>query len=257
MSTRQANAPTAAADDFLPSQILQAIGQSFALTALIMLPGARYRPGRGLRRSGGRKTPLVGDEIRVGQSPYLSPRLMTSINSSILRRCSRHNACCVTAKFVRNVRVGSMLLKKSQIARRQFSCCKKSGRRPPIDVAPITLPRSPASLSSGNEVPHIFTVVQDRDFVIEYRYGYNRLDRLAEVAAELVDLKVDVLVTVGTLAPLALKRATSTIPIVLTSGGDPVGSGLVDSLARPGGNVTGLSLMVPDLGGVLRGCLTA
>jgi putative ABC transport system substrate-binding protein len=65
------------------------------------------------------------------------------------------------------------------------------------------------------------------DFVIEYRYGDNRPDRLAEVAAELVDLKVDVLVTVGTLAPLALKRATSTIPIVLTSGGDPVGSGLV------------------------------
>ena len=92
-------------------------------------------------------------------------------------------------------------------------------------------------------------LVQDRDFVIEYRYGDNRPDRLAEVAAELVDLKVDVLVTVGTLAPLALKRATSTIPIVLTSGGDPVGSGLVDSLARPGGNVTGLSLMVPDLGG--------
>src|SRR5438309_11197395 len=50
-----------------------------------------------------------------------------------------------------------MLLKKSQIARRQFSCCKKSDRRPPIDVASITLPRSPASLSAGNEVPHIFT----------------------------------------------------------------------------------------------------
>src|SRR6266581_4547374 len=79
-------------------------------------------------------------------------------------------------------------------------------------------------------------MVQGRDFVIEYRYGDNRPDRLAEVTA-------------GTLAPLALKRVTSTIPIVLTSGGDPVGSGLVDSLARPGGNVTGLSLMVPDLGG--------
>jgi hypothetical protein len=92
-------------------------------------------------------------------------------------------------------------------------------------------------------------LVQDRDFVIEYRYGDNRSYRLAEVSAEHVDLKVDVLVTVGTLAPLALKRATSTIPIVLTSGGDPVGSGLVDSLARPGGNVTGLSLMVPDIGG--------
>jgi putative ABC transport system substrate-binding protein len=92
-------------------------------------------------------------------------------------------------------------------------------------------------------------LVQGRDFVIEYRYGDNHPDRLAEAAAELVDLNVDVLVTVGTLAPLALKRATSIIPIVLTSGGDPVGSGLVKSLARPGGNITGLSLMVPDLGG--------
>ena len=91
-------------------------------------------------------------------------------------------------------------------------------------------------------------LVQERDFVVEYRYGDNNPGRLAEVAGELVALKVDVLVTVGTLAPLALKRATSTIPIVLTSGGDPVGSGLVESLARPGGNVTGLSLMVPDIG---------
>jgi putative tryptophan/tyrosine transport system substrate-binding protein len=91
-------------------------------------------------------------------------------------------------------------------------------------------------------------LVQGRNFVIEYRYGDNRPDRLAEAAAELVGLKVDVLVASGTLAPLALKRLTSTIPIVLTSGGDPIGSGLVDSLARPGGNVTGLSLMVPDLG---------
>jgi len=92
-------------------------------------------------------------------------------------------------------------------------------------------------------------LVQGRDFVIEYRYGDNRPDRLAEAAAELVGFKVDVLVASGTLAPLALKRVTSTIPIVLTSGGDPVGSGLVDSLARPGGNVTGLSLMAPDLAG--------
>jgi putative ABC transport system substrate-binding protein len=80
-------------------------------------------------------------------------------------------------------------------------------------------------------------------------YAENRLDRLPELASELLRLKVDVIVADGTLAPLAAKRATSTIPIVLTSAGDPLGSGLVTSLARPGGNVTGLSLMQSDVGG--------
>jgi putative ABC transport system substrate-binding protein len=69
------------------------------------------------------------------------------------------------------------------------------------------------------------------------------------LAAELVHLKVDVIVTDGTLAPLAAKQATSTIPIVMAPAGDPLGSGLVASLAHPGGNITGLSLMAPDLGG--------
>jgi putative ABC transport system substrate-binding protein len=72
---------------------------------------------------------------------------------------------------------------------------------------------------------------------------------LADLATELVGLKVDVIVTGGTLGPLAAKNATSTIPIVMAVSPDPVGSGLVASLARPGGNVTGLSYMAPDLGG--------
>jgi putative ABC transport system substrate-binding protein len=72
---------------------------------------------------------------------------------------------------------------------------------------------------------------------------------LPALAAELVHLKVDVIVTDGTLAPLAAKQATSTIPIVMAPAGDPLGSGLVASLAHPGGNITGLSLMAPDLGG--------
>ena len=85
--------------------------------------------------------------------------------------------------------------------------------------------------------------------VFERRYAENRLERLPELAADLVRLKVDVIIAGGTLAPLAAKRATSTIPIVMTAPGDPVGSGLVASLARSGGNVTGMSLMGPDLGG--------
>jgi putative ABC transport system substrate-binding protein len=91
--------------------------------------------------------------------------------------------------------------------------------------------------------------IEGKNIVFESRYGENRLDRLPDLAAELARLKVDVIVAAGTLAPLAAKRATTEIPIVMTSCGDPLGSGLVASLARPGGNVTGLSLMVPDLAG--------
>ena len=74
-------------------------------------------------------------------------------------------------------------------------------------------------------------------------------DRLSQPRSELVRLNVDVIVAIGTPGPLAAKRATSAIPIVMAAAGDPLGSGLVASLARPGGNVTGMSLMAPDLGG--------
>jgi putative tryptophan/tyrosine transport system substrate-binding protein len=91
--------------------------------------------------------------------------------------------------------------------------------------------------------------IESKNFVIEERYSENRLDRLPALVEELVRLNVDVIVAAGTLAPLAAKKATATIPIVMTSAGDPLGAGLVASLALPGGNVTGLSLMAPDLGG--------
>jgi putative ABC transport system substrate-binding protein len=91
--------------------------------------------------------------------------------------------------------------------------------------------------------------IEGKNVVFERRYAENRLERLPELAAELVRLNVDVIVAIGTLGPLAAKRATSTIPIVMTAAGDPLGTGLVASLARPGGNVTGMSLMAPDLGG--------
>ena len=91
--------------------------------------------------------------------------------------------------------------------------------------------------------------VEGKNLTFERRYAEDRLDRLAGLAAELVSLKVDVIMAAGTLAPLAAKRATSTIPIVMMSAGDPVGSGLVAGLAQPGANVTGMSLMAPDLGG--------
>jgi putative ABC transport system substrate-binding protein len=91
--------------------------------------------------------------------------------------------------------------------------------------------------------------IEGKNFVFEHRFANDQLDRLPELAAELVRLNVDVIVTGGTLAPIAAKRATAKIPIVMQNAGDPLGSGLVTNLARPGENVTGLSLMAPDLGG--------
>jgi putative tryptophan/tyrosine transport system substrate-binding protein len=91
--------------------------------------------------------------------------------------------------------------------------------------------------------------IEGRTVAIEYRYGEGRTGRFAEIAAEFVALKVDVIVTSATVPALAAKQATSTIPIVVAAANDPVGTGLVASLARPGGNVTGFSLQVTDLAG--------
>jgi len=91
--------------------------------------------------------------------------------------------------------------------------------------------------------------IDGRTIAIEYRWGEGRSGRLAEIAAELVRLKVDIIVTGGTAAVIAAKQATSVIPIVFGVAGDPVGTGLVASLARPGGNVTGLSNQSTDLAG--------
>jgi len=90
---------------------------------------------------------------------------------------------------------------------------------------------------------------EGKNVMIEYRYADGQLDLLPALASELVQLKVDVIVTSATSGVLAAKQATSTIPIVFTALGDPVGSGLVASLARPGGNVTGLSILATELSG--------
>ncbi len=91
--------------------------------------------------------------------------------------------------------------------------------------------------------------VEGKNVSIEYRYAEGRHDRIPDLTAELVRLKVDIIVaTIGTDA-LAAQKATRTIPIVMAASGDPVASGLVESLARPGGNITGLSQMAPELAG--------
>jgi putative tryptophan/tyrosine transport system substrate-binding protein len=91
--------------------------------------------------------------------------------------------------------------------------------------------------------------IEDRTIAIQYRWADGRSERYVEIAAEVVQLKVDVIVAAGTEVAAAASRATSSIPIVFPAAGDPVGNGLVASLARPGGNVTGLSNERTDLAG--------
>ena len=91
--------------------------------------------------------------------------------------------------------------------------------------------------------------VDGSNIAIEYRWAEGRGERYAEFAAEFIRRKVDVIVTAGTPAIIAVKKATSEIPIVFAAAGDPVGTGLVASLARPGGNLTGLSNQQTDLAG--------
>ena len=88
--------------------------------------------------------------------------------------------------------------------------------------------------------------IEGKNLVIEWRYADGVLERLPDLAAELVRLKVDVIVTAGTPATSAAQKATATIPIVMGAVADPVGAGLVKSLARPGGNITGLSTVATD-----------
>ena len=89
--------------------------------------------------------------------------------------------------------------------------------------------------------------VEGTNIIIEYRYAEGTPDRYPELAAELVRLKYDVIVTDTSLATEAAKNATKTIPVVFTLANDPVGDGQVASLARPGGNLTGFSLLAPEL----------
>src|SRR6516225_10038310 len=94
-----------------------------------------------------------------------------------------------------------------------------------------------------------FNYVEGKNLIIEYRWGDGNFDRLPEMAAELVQLGVDVLVSGNTPALLALQKATRTIPIVMLTSGDPLHAGLAASLARPGGNITGMSSMTREPSG--------
>jgi len=108
---------------------------------------------------------------------------------------------------------------------------------------------NPARIEAFRQGLRELGYAERKNIVIEYRYAERKVDRLPALAAALVRLKVDVIVTSGSQETIAAKKATNTIPIVMINVGDPVGSGFVTSLARPGKNITGLSTVSPELSG--------
>src|SRR5436190_3380923 len=112
-------------------------------------------------------------------------------------------------------------------------------------LEPIPAARNAANLDALRKGLRELGYVEGRNLVIEYRSADGRAERFPDLAAELVRLNVDLIVTRGTPAIFAAKNATKTIPVVMAASGDPLGAGVVAGLARPGGNVTGLSAFVP------------
>ncbi len=108
---------------------------------------------------------------------------------------------------------------------------------------------SPNNIKAFREGLRELGYVEGKNILLEYRYADGKPSRLSELASELVRLRVDVIVAAGTQSTTAAKRATSTIPIVVGAAGDLVGTGLVASLARLGGNITGSTVISPDVSG--------
>jgi len=129
---------------------------------------------------------------------------------------------------------------------------------PPIDAQQTRKPRIGfLDSSSASGIKGLLTAfwqemgklgwIEGRNITIEYRFAEQKFERLPELAAELVRLKLDLIVVAGTPSALAVKKVTTNVPIVITNTGNPVAAGLVASLARPGGNFTGLVSLGPEL----------
>jgi len=116
-------------------------------------------------------------------------------------------------------------------------------------LSPLSPSSDPTRIEAFRQGLRDFGYVEGQNIAIEYRYAEGKFNRLPDLAAELVRFKVDVIVVASTPGILAAKNATSTIPIVMALSADPVPTGLVSSLARPGGNITGLSLLSGELSG--------
>jgi putative tryptophan/tyrosine transport system substrate-binding protein len=106
---------------------------------------------------------------------------------------------------------------------------------------------NPAYLEAFRQGLRELGYIEGENILLEYRWGEGKFDRLPGLAAELIGLRADIIVTIGTQATVAARQASNTIPIVVAGAGDLVGTGLIESLARPGGNVTGSTNIDPDL----------
>jgi putative ABC transport system substrate-binding protein len=160
-----------------------------------------------------------------------------------------------TAKRKQSEKLISKLLLRVALGTMLFALCFSAEAQQPAKIFRIGYLSSPSFSVSPARV-EVFRqglrelgYVEGKNVVIEYRSAEGKLDRLPGLAAALVGLKVDLIVTSGPTATRAAKEATSMIPIVMTQVGDPVGSGFVASLARPGGNLTGMSTLAPALNG--------
>jgi putative tryptophan/tyrosine transport system substrate-binding protein len=116
-------------------------------------------------------------------------------------------------------------------------------------LSPTSPSVSPTRIEAFRQGLRELGYVEGKNIVIEWRYAGGKFDRLPALAAELVRLKIDLIVTTGPTVTRAAKKATTTVPVVMTTDTDPVGNGFVASLARPGGNITGLSSLAPELSG--------
>ena len=136
-----------------------------------------------------------------------------------------------------------------------FALCSSAAAQQPTKIPRIgylsgpSRSTSPARLNAFRQGLRELSYVEGKNILIEYRYAEGKLDRLPALAAELVSLKIDIIVTPGPAPTRAAKEATSTIPIVMAQDPDPVGNGFVASLARPVGNITGLATLAPELSG--------
>jgi putative ABC transport system substrate-binding protein len=120
------------------------------------------------------------------------------------------------------------------------------GRIPHLGVLLPGLPES-YSVQAMRDRLRELGYTEGRNVILEFRWAEGKLERLTELAAELASLKVDAIITISTPAAIAARKATTTIPIIFAGVGDPVGAGVVPSLARPGGNATGFSLLATEL----------